>query len=43
LEAATLATIAAGTMTGDLYVLSNLPEKRQVDTRAFLEAVAERL
>jgi isocitrate dehydrogenase len=42
-EAATLATIAAGTMTADLYALSILPNKQKVNTRAFLEAIAARL
>ncbi|MCL1847342.1 MAG: NADP-dependent isocitrate dehydrogenase [Coriobacteriia bacterium] len=43
LEAATIATIEAGIMTGDLYALSHLEHKRQVDTRTFLEEVATQL
>ena len=43
LEAAVLDTIASGVMTGDLYALSMIEEKRQVDTREFLENVAKRL
>ena len=43
LEKACVKTIEEGTMTGDLYLLSTLPEKRKVNTREFLEAVAEKL
>jgi len=43
LEKATIDTIEAGVMTGDLYLLSTLPEKKKVDTEGFLKAVAERL
>ncbi|MDR1421744.1 MAG: NADP-dependent isocitrate dehydrogenase [Coriobacteriales bacterium] len=43
LEAASLATIAAGDMTGDLYALSRLKEKRRLSTREFMEAIAARL
>jgi isocitrate dehydrogenase len=43
LEAATLATIANGVLTGDLYALSTLARKETVDTRTFLIKVAERL
>jgi isocitrate dehydrogenase len=43
LEAATLATIEEGHMTGDLFVLSTLEEKRRVDTKTFLVEVARRL
>ena len=43
LERATLKTIADGIMTGDLFALSELLTKRQVDTQGFLEAIAERL
>ncbi len=43
LEAATIATIEDGIMTGDLYVLSNLENKTKVDTRAFLQEIAKRL
>lgn len=43
LEKATLQTIEEGVMTGDLYSLSTLENKRSVDTEAFLVAVNERL
>ncbi|MDR2055110.1 MAG: NADP-dependent isocitrate dehydrogenase [Desulfovibrio sp.] len=43
LEKATLDTIEAGTMTRDLYGLSDLPSKRAVNTEEFLRAVAGRL
>ncbi len=43
LEKACVRTIEDGIMTGDLYLLSKLPDKRKVSTREFLEAVAERM
>ncbi len=43
LEAATIQTIEDGVMTGDLYLLSKLPEKKKVNTESFLLAVNERL
>ena len=43
LEKATIDTIESGIMTGDLYLLSKLENKRKVNTREFLEAVNERL
>lgn len=43
LEKATIDTIESGIMTGDLYLLSTLPEKQKVDTEGFLLAVNERL
>lgn len=43
LEKATLQTIEEGVMTGDLYCLSTLENKKSVDTEAFLVAVNERL
>ena len=43
LEAATLGTIADGIMTGDLYAISTLENKRSVSTEEFLDAVAERI
>ncbi|MDR2087956.1 MAG: NADP-dependent isocitrate dehydrogenase [Clostridiales Family XIII bacterium] len=43
LERATLDTIESGVMTGDLYALSSLPNKRLADTEEFLRAVADRL
>ena len=43
LEAATIKTIEDGVMTGDLYLLSKLENKRKVDTETFLVEVNERL
>ena len=43
LEKATIQTIEEGVMTGDLYLLSTLPEKKKVNTEEFLHAVNERL
>ncbi|MCD7905575.1 MAG: NADP-dependent isocitrate dehydrogenase [Bacteroides sp.] len=43
LEKATIDTIESGIMTGDLYILSSLPEKKKVNSREFLEAIAEKL
>ena len=43
LETATIDTIESGIMTGDLYLLSSLPEKKKVNTEEFLVAVGERL
>ena len=43
LEAATIKTIEDGVMTGDLYLLSKLPNKRKVDTETFLVEVNNRL
>ena len=43
LEAATLATIEAGAMTGDLYELSKLENKHKVETKVFIEEIATRL
>ncbi len=43
LEAATLGTIESGVMTKDLLALSTLPEKRGVNSAAFLDAIAARL
>lgn len=43
LEAATIKTIEEGVMTGDLALLSNLPNKKKVDTEEFLLEVNERL
>ena len=43
LEKATIKTIEEGVMTGDLYLLSNLPEKKKVNTENFLIEVNERL
>lgn len=43
LEQATIDTIEGGVMTGDLYVLSSLENKKKVNTEEFLNAVNERL
>ena len=43
LEAATIKTIEDGVMTGDLYMLSKLENKRKVNTEQFLVEVNERL
>ena len=43
LEAATIKTIEDGVMTGDLYMLSKLENKRKVNTETFLVEVNERL
>jgi isocitrate dehydrogenase len=43
LEAATLGTIEAGQMTGDLARITTLPDPQVLETRAFIQAVAQRL
>ncbi|MBR6986328.1 MAG: NADP-dependent isocitrate dehydrogenase, partial [Ruminococcus sp.] len=43
LEQATIQTIEDGIMTGDLYLLSKLENKKKVNTEDFLRAVDERL
>lgn len=43
LEKATIKTIEDGAMTGDLYVLSNLDNKRKVNTEDFLLEINNRL
>ncbi len=43
LEKATIKTIEDGTMTGDLYLLSSLENKKKVNTEDFLLAVCENL
>ncbi len=43
LEKATIYTIEDGVMTGDLALISTLPNKTKVDTEGFLVAVNERL
>ena len=43
LESATIKTIEDGVMTGDLYLLSNLSDKKKVNTQDFLIEVNERL
>lgn len=43
LEKATLSTIEAGEMTGDLVLLSTLTNKQKLSSEAFLDAIAGRL
>ncbi len=43
LEQATIQTIEDGVMTGDLYALSTLENKRKVNSREFLEEINTRL
>ena len=43
LEAATIGTIEDGIMTGDLYLLSSLKNKKKVNSKEFLEEVGKRL
>ncbi len=43
LEKATIDTIEEGVMTGDLYLLSSLPEKKKVGTEEFLKEINLRL
>ena len=43
LEAATLGTIEDGIMTGDLYLLSTLENKKKVNSLEFLDAIATKL
>ena len=43
LEAATIATIESGIMTGDLYSLSSIEGKQTVDSETFLKAIADNL
>ncbi len=43
LEKASLQTIEDGIMTGDLAALSNLPNKKSVDTESFLKEINKRL
>lgn len=43
LESATIRTIEDGIMTGDLYLLSKLENKKKVNSKDFLCAIAERL
>ena len=43
LEAATLQTIEDGVMTGDLYLLSSLANKKKADTETFLKEIGVRL
>ncbi|MGN1481558.1 NADP-dependent isocitrate dehydrogenase [Porcipelethomonas sp.] len=43
LEKATIQTIEDGVMTGDLYLLSSLENKRKVNSKEFLEEINNRL
>ncbi len=43
LEQATIETIEDGVMTGDLYILSNLENKKKVNTEEFLKEIKVRL
>ena len=43
LEQACVKTIEDGVMTGDLYLLSKLENKRKVSTRTFLEEIRARM
>jgi len=43
LEQASIETIEDGVMTGDLYLLSKLENKRKVNSKEFLEEIAARL
>lgn len=43
LEKASIQTIEDGVMTGDLYSLSSLPDKKSVDTETFLREIDKRL
>lgn len=43
LEQATIQTIEDGVMTGDLYILSSLGNKRKVGTEEFLQEIGKRL
>jgi isocitrate dehydrogenase len=43
LEKATIDTIESGIMTGDLYLLSTLENKKKVNTEVFLDAIHDKL
>ena len=43
LEEATIKTIEDGIMTGDLYAISSLENKKKVNSTDFLKAIDERL
>ena len=43
LEKATIQTIEDGVMTGDLYLISKLENKKKVDSKAFLDEIKVRL
>jgi isocitrate dehydrogenase len=43
LEKATIQTIEDGVMTGDLLAVSDLPDKKKVNSEEFMQAIAERM
>jgi isocitrate dehydrogenase len=43
LKEATLQVIAEGIMTGDLFSISDVPNKKKVDTESFLKAIADHM
>ena len=43
LEKATIQTIEEGVMTGDLYLISKLENKKKVDSKTFLDEIKTRL
>ena len=43
LEKATIQTIEEGVMTGDLYLISKLENKKKVDSKTFLDEIRTRL
>ena len=43
LEKATIQTIEDGIMTGDLYMLSKLENKKKVNSKEFLEEINNKL
>ena len=43
LEKATIQTIEEGVMTGDLYMISKLENKKKVDSEEFLKEIGKRL
>ena len=43
LEKATIDTIEAGIMTGDLAAITSMPNPTRVNTHDFIRAIAERL
>ena len=43
LEQATIQTIEEGIMTGDLYLLSSLENKKKVDSETFLKEIGVHL
>ena len=43
LEEATLSVVEEGKMTGDLYLISTLPEKQKLTSMEFIKAIREKL